>query len=147
MKRLKKILAKACIYYAAITIFLLVCQLISTGASDEMTVTPFRFILIYPYSMAIAFATDFYSNKKMSEFTRTICHYGCVALGFFAFMYLPSATNAHGNDILVALSAISFVYFLMYLIYRLIRASIGRKNNKEQEYDSMFKTKNRGKNK
>jgi hypothetical protein len=73
------------------------------------------------------------------EFARALCHYCCVALGFFAFMYIPSAKNAHGSEIIVALFTVSFVYIASYVVFAIVRSLKNRKKNKEKNYDSMFK--------
>lgn len=139
MKVIKKALASGCVYFTLISIFLLAIQLIFGEATDTTTVTPLRFILIYPYSFLIALGNIVHSDKKINIVLRVLCHYTTVALGFFVLMYIPTATNARGSEILVALFTVTIVYVFGYLIYRLITSVVNSKKNKEKKYDSMFK--------
>ncbi len=139
MKVIKKALASGCVYFTVISVFLLAIQLIFGEETDTTTVTPLRFILIYPYSFLIALGGIVHSDKKINVVLRVLCHYAAVALGFFVLMYIPTATNARGSEILVALFTVTIVYVFGYLIYRLITSVINSKKNKEKKYDSMFK--------
>lgn len=139
MKAIKKALAHGCIYFTLISIFLLAVQLIFGEATNTTTVTPLRFILIYPYSFLIALGGIVHADKRLNAVLRVVCHYAAIALGFFIFMYIPTATNARGSEILVALFTVTLVYAFGYLMYRLISSAIKSKKNKEKKYDSMFK--------
>lgn len=139
MKAIKKAFTRGCIYFTLISVFLLAIQLIFGEATDTTTVTPLRFILIYPYSFLIALGGIAHADKRLNAVLRVICHYASIALGFFVFMYIPTATDARGSEILVALFTVTVVYAFGYLIYKLVLSTVKSKKNKEKKYDSMFK--------
>lgn len=139
MKIFKRSVASACIYFTAISVFLLAVQLIFGEQTDTTTVTPFRFILILPYSFVISLANIFYKSEASYPFARVICHYLAVVVGFFLFMYLPTVTDVIGSTSLVVLFLTTVLYVFAYVIVKLIGSAIKTKENNNKKYNSMFK--------
>ncbi len=138
----KRILKDACVWFTAISVLILSVQLIFGEESDYTTVTPFRFILIYPYSLLISGANILMKYTKLNYFVRAVCHYFAVIWGFFFLMYLPASMNAGGSTLLVAISLLTLTYVILFTVVKLIKGALKSKANKEKEYDSIFGGKN-----
>lgn len=140
----KRIMKNSCVYFTVISVILLTIQLIFGEQSDYTTVTPWRFILIYPYSCLISAARELMKYDKLSYPIRVIFHYFAVIWGFFFLMYLPASMKASGSTLLVALSLLTMLYIFSFIAYKLISGVFKSKSNKRKQYDSIFSGENRG---
>lgn len=114
---LKKTFTIACIYYAVISLALLLIQAIANGGFDSTAIGTLNFLLLFPFSLSIAAAQTLNRHANLSTAVRRLLHYLIFTLAFFLFLWLPSL-NADSKPMnsLIVLLLFSGLYWLVVLI-------------------------------
>jgi hypothetical protein len=114
---LKKTFTAACIYYAVISLALLLLQAIANGGFHSTAVGTLNFLLIFPFSLSISVAQAIHLHASFSAAARRLLHYLIFTLAFFLFLWLPSL-NADSKPMnsLIVLLLFSVLYWLVALI-------------------------------
>ncbi len=114
---LKKTFSVACIYYAVISLALLLIQAIANGGFEATAVGTLNFLLIFPFSLSISAAQTLHLHASLSGAVRRLLHYLIFTLAFFLFLWLPTI-NADSNPMnsLIVILLFSALYWLVVLI-------------------------------
>ena len=119
---LKKTVTTACVYYAGISVALLIIQAIANGGLNEFAIGALEFLLLFPFSLSISAAKTINRHASFSSAARRLLHYFIFTLAFFLFLWLPTlnADSKPMNSIIV-LVLFSIVYWLSFLIVSLTK--------------------------
>ena len=131
---IKYIISHSCIYFTAVAIILLIAQSISAGDSEK-TIEPLRFLLIYPFTLAVAAADCIFKARSLGTGTKATIHYAITVLAFYLFVCAPAKSAA--NPIVIVLF-LSFIYFLIATPILIVFSSVKKKKSKEVPYQSVY---------
>lgn len=119
---LRRFLNSACRIFTICALLLCLIQLAtSTGTSDvETIISPFNFMMIFPFSLCLACAGLVRREAKLSPFSAIFSHFALTTLGACLFIFLPAGVFASARNTLV----IVFFYLVIYIIVMLLSAWI-----------------------
>ena len=130
--RLLHVFLWSCAYFTIITLFLLIIQSFQT---ETRYVTPSRFLLIYPFGLAMAFGNLVLMTKALKAAAKTFLHFLITVLSFYVFLILPAQNS--GNPIAL-LFILSVIYFLIATPILIVRHAKLKKAREETPDTSMF---------
>ena len=130
----KYIISHSCMYFTAVAIVILIAQMISAGDSEK-TIEPLRFILIYPFTFALACADCIFKARSMGLGAKVAIHYAITVIAFYIFVCSPAKSEANPIVILLLLSVIYFIIAAPILI---VRAIIKKKNTPVEAYKPVY---------
>ncbi|MBQ8432042.1 MAG: hypothetical protein IJX28_04070 [Clostridia bacterium] len=122
----KRWICNACVYFTAISLFLLLVNLAMTGTDSETAVTPTAFLLIFPASLLMSAAGILLALQALPRWARFLGHYGITTLSFFLFLWLPAGSFARPSTTLIVVVLFSIIYWFLFLMIHLVRSRIRR---------------------
>ena len=131
---IKYIISHSCIYFTAVGLIILIFQAIAVGDSEK-TIEPLRFILIYPFTLALACADCIFKVKSMGVSAKVVIHYAITVISFYIFVCSPAKSEA--NPILILL-LLSVIYFIIAAPILIVRAIIKKKNTPVEAYKPVY---------
>ena len=131
---IKQIISHSCIYFTAVALVLLIAQAISSGESGK-TIEPTRFLMIYPFTLALASADCIFKARSMGTGAKVAIHYAITIIAFYLFICAPVKSSA--NPIVIILF-MSFIYFVIATPILIVRHLIKKKKEKEVPYQSVY---------
>ena len=134
-EKVKYILVSSCVYFSAITLFLLIIQSFS---ADIRYVTPTRFLLIYPFSLTMALGNLVLESKSLKPAAKVITHYLISVGAFYAFLLAPAKNSGNPVTLILILTAI---YFIIAIPIIVVRARKRKKENDATPYVSVYSKK------
>ncbi|MBE6594515.1 MAG: hypothetical protein E7644_01815 [Ruminococcaceae bacterium] len=138
---LKKIALSTCVYYTAVTFFILfLFFLINTDLSRG--VHPISLIMFLPFSFFFASANAYFRHGKQSLALRVLAHYALTMGGVFLFLYLPNKTEGQSaSGAFLLFLALSVLYIVIMSVILVIRSRFKRVTREESEYVSVYSKK------
>jgi len=137
----KKIALHTCVYYTAVTFFLLFLYwLLNLNLNRGMN--PIALICILPFSLCFAAGNICMTCSPLKTYLKLILHYLLTVGGAFLCLYLPNRaegqTAAQGFVLFVALSVF---YIVVMGVIGFVRARIRRVDREEKAYLDVYKKK------
>ena len=134
-EKIKNIFTSSCSYFTAITLALLIIQSFS---ADIRYITPIRFLLIYPFSFAMALGNLVLRSKSIKPFAKIMYHYLISIASFYIFLVLPAKNSGSPAVLLLTLT---FVYFVIATPILIIRHKQHKKEIEVTPYISVYTKK------
>ena len=135
----KKIAVGTCIYYTAVTFFILFLYF-ALNADLSAGLQPVALISILPFSFCFSVANTVYRHTTWKGWVRLLFHYFLTVVGAFVCLYLPnkSAQQQTAASMLLFL-VFTVIYFVIMGTILAIRARIKRVKRDEAIYHSVYK--------
>lgn len=135
LEKLIYVLLRACSYFTAITLFLLIIQSLK---ADSRYVSPTRFLLIFPFGVSLAVGNLVLKSKSLSIFAKTVSHYLISVVSFYVFLIAPIGKSANPIPLILILTV---VYFIVATPIIIIAAKKHKKELEEAPYVSIYSKK------
>ena len=119
---LRRFLNSSCRIFTLSALLLCLIQLAtSTGDSTvETLISPFNFMMIFPFSLFLSCAGLVRREAKLSPFAAIFAHFALTTLGTCLCLFLPAGVFTSSRTTLV----ITFVYLIIYIAAMLISGLI-----------------------
>ena len=118
-------------YFTIVTLLLLFTQALNSNTY----VVPAKFLLIYPFALAVAVGNLVLKSKSMKTGVKTAIHCAIVIISAYVFLILPNKSTTNSGLILITFAAIYFIIAAPILIARRIKL---KKAEEKTPYKSMF---------
>ncbi len=136
---IKKTLTGACIYFSTITLLYGFVVALIYAEADEILLEGTRIYFFFLFSLMFSAANAVLKIDSVSSFLRHVLHYFITIFAFLFCILLPATNEKTGASfIVVGLSAITLLYVLIFVAITVIKSSILRKRNKNEEYKKRF---------
>jgi uncharacterized membrane protein len=140
---LRELWLASCARYTVLCMLLL---LISAIVSDSLTVTyvdTVRFVLLLPFAVCLALATNLRRTDKLKAGAKCVLHPLLTMGGFYLFGYLPFQLRSKpsGQQILLMLILAILVYGLIMGVVCLVSRAQRRKQLEDTPYVSQYNRK------
>lgn len=130
---LRRFLNSACRIFTVCALLLCMIQLATaTDSADvETVISPFSFIMLFPFALCLACAGIIRGLDKISSAAGLAAHFVLTTAGACLFIFLPAGVFAASRTALVILFAYLIVYVLAMLVSALIRSAAKRSLEEE----------------
>ena len=139
MKLLAKFFRVLCAVYTVTAMLFLLLNLAMAGSFDGVIIRPNAFLLIFPFSAAIALASLLYVLKGIHRTLRQLLHFVLCVGAAYLFLYLPVNADASTSGKFIMLLFFTAVYWAFMGGYLAATSSRRQKNASREEYKSIFK--------
>ena len=130
--RLLHVFLWSCAYFTIITLVLLTIQ---TFQADTRYVMPSKFLLIYPFGLAMACGNLVIMARSIKIAAKTFLHFFITILSLYLFLILPSQNSGNPFALILVFSALYFIAAAPILTVRYVKL---KKLREETPYTSMF---------
>ena len=135
---LKKIALSTCVYYTAVTFFVLFLFFL-INADLSRGVHPVSLILFLPFSLCFATANTYFRHAKQGIFLKVLVHYVLTLGGTWLFLFLPNkADDQPASSAFILFVALSVLYAVIMTVILVIRSRFKRVTREESEYVSVY---------
>ena len=136
---LKKIALGSCVYYTAVTFFVLFLYFVlNFDLADGMQAL--ALIAILPFSIFFASANTLYRHATLAKWLRVLLHYVLTVGGAFVFLYLPNKDPQQtGKQALILFLVFTVLYALIMGTILVISGRIHRVKRDEGKYHNVYK--------
>ena len=138
---LKKILLDTCVYYTAVTFFVLFLFFL-INADLSRGVHPVSLILFLPFSFCFAAANYFFRFAKSGTALKVLVHYTLTLGGIWLFLFLPNkSADQPASGAFILFVTLSVLYAVVMASILVIRGRYKRVSCDESEYESVYNKK------
>ncbi len=123
----------SCAYFTVISLFLLILQ---AGSQDTRYIAPTRFLLIYPFGVAMSLGQLLLRTKSVKLAMKAICHYAITVMSFYLFLLLPAGNMTNPLFLILLLSVVYFAVALPIIIVKHLK---NKKAEEAKPYQSVYK--------
>lgn len=127
MKTLKTIglwLRDACVWFSAVSLALILLNLILFSDGTASAIDSVRFLLLFPFSLCASAAGLISQSGKIPRWARVLLHYLIVVVAAMCFLWLPSVSGVRGVTVLIMLVLFTIIYWILFGLVHLIRKRI-----------------------
>ena len=121
---IRKILKNACVYFTALSVFIILARLLTGDASSAGVIYTISFLMLFPFGIAMALAQEILVSR-LARWIRYLSHFAITAIAAILFLWLPSGvtpTPATGLVLLVLFTVLYWVIFgLSLLVYTRVK--------------------------
>ena len=136
---LKKIALGSCVYYTAVTFFVLFLYFALNLDLARGMQAP-ALIAILPFSVLFASANTIYRHTHLPKLARVMIHYVLTVGGAFFFLYMPNKDpQQSGKQALILFLLFSLLYAIVMGIVLMISGRIHRVKRDEGKYHNVYK--------
>lgn len=136
---LKKIALHSCVYYTAVTFFVLFLYVLLMRDLSR-GLQAFALIMFLPFSICFASANIIYRETPLSKWARVTLHYLLTVGGAYVFLYLPNKDpQQSGAAALVLFLIFTLIYVIIMSIVLGVSSRIHRVKRDEEKYHNVYK--------
>jgi len=132
------IISYSCIYFTAIALLILIVQALSANENEVSFMAPSRFLMLYPFTLAVAVADCIFMVKEMKTFSKVLIHYASFAISFYIFVCSPIK---NGSNPIAMVAIVSVLYFIVATPILIVASSKSKKKRESVPYQSVYKKK------
>ena len=137
----KKIMLDTCIYYTAVTFFVLFLYFL-INADLSRGVHPVSLILFLPFSFCFAAANYYFKHARSGTALKVFLHYTLTLGGTWLFLFLPNkAKGQSASGAFILFVALSVLYAIVMTVILVIRSRYNRVTRDESDYVSVYNKK------
>ena len=137
-KVLNHIISYSCIYFTVISLLILIVQALSAQENEVSFIAPSRFLMLFPFTLAVAVADCIFMVKSMKMASKVLVHYASLAVSFYAFVCAPMN---NGTSPLAIVALITVIYFIVATPILIIVSAKNKKKRESVPYQSIYKKK------
>lgn len=124
-KTLQKWLTDGCVYFTALSLLIILINLLATDDATSKGISAVSFLLFFPCGLCMSAGGLLLRLKTLPRWSRYLLHYIICVLAFFLMFYLPVSTHSNAMTKLVMFITLSVVYWILFsavmLIYSRVR--------------------------
>lgn len=121
---LKKWLTGGCVWYAVISLGLLLAEKIV--GSDNLAVNANSFLLLFPFGLSVSAGSLLLKNEKIARWIRWLSHYGITVASFILFVLLPTGVKLSPVTVLLLIVFLSALYWLLFFLVHILQKRFKR---------------------
>lgn len=137
-KIINHIISYSCIYFTALALLILIAQALSSDGNEVSFMAPSRFLMLFPFTLAVAVADCVFMVKDMGMASKVIIHYATLAISFYVFVCSPIK---NGSNPFALVAIISVLYFIVATPVLIIVSAKNKKQRESVPYQSVYKKK------
>lgn len=137
-KIINHIISYSCIYFTAIALLILIAQALSAQSNEVSFMAPSRFLMLFPFTLAVAIADCIFMVKGMGMLSKVLVHYATFAVSFYIFVCSPIK---NGSNPIALVAIVSVLYFIVATPILIIASSKNKKKRESVPYQSVYKKK------
>lgn len=124
-KTLQKWLTDGCVYFTALSLLIILINLLATDDATSKGISAVSFLLFFPCGLCMSAGGMLLRLKTLPRWSRYLLHYIICVLAFFLMFYLPVSTHSNAMTKLVMFITLSVVYWVLFgavmLVYTRVR--------------------------
>ncbi len=124
-KTLQKWLTDGCVYFTALSLLIILINLLATDDATSKGISAVSFLLFFPCGLCMSAGGLLLRLKTLPRWSRYLLHYIICVLAFFLMFYLPVSTHSNAMTKLVMFITLSVVYWVLFgavmLVYTRVR--------------------------
>lgn len=124
-KTLQKWLTGGCVYFTALSLLIILINLLMTENVDTKVISPVSFLLFFPCGLCMSAGGLLLRAKALPRWSRFLLHYIICVLAIFLMFYLPVSSHANAMTKLMMFITLSVLYWVLFglimLIYTRVR--------------------------
>ena len=117
--KIKQWLVGGCVWYALISMVLLIIDIAATKGTHVVAST--AFLLIFPFGLSMSGAGMLY-RSKLPRWSRILLHYCISVVSFLLFMLLPAGSLSSGVYVLLMLVLLTVIYWILFALVHIFSA-------------------------
>ena len=136
---IKKTLAGTCKYFTVITVLYTIIVAVIHPKEDELLLGGVFIFSFFAFSFLFALANSILKIESLPSVVRRLAHFFIVAGAFLFCVLFPNLdSNLGGSFIIIGMSAFTLVYVICAAVIAIVKSSVSRKRNKNEEYQNRF---------
>jgi len=124
-KLFQKWLVDGCVYFTALSLLIILINLLATDNATAKSISPVSFLLFFPCGLCMSVGGMLLRVGSIPRWGRYLLHYIICVLAIFLMFYLPVSTQSDAMTKLVMFITLSVVYWVLFgavmLVYTRVR--------------------------
>ncbi len=117
--KIKQWFVGGCVWYAAISVLLILIDLVTSNAAHA--IESLSFLLLLPFGLSMSAAGMIYKSK-LARWARILSHYVITVTAFLLFLLLPAGSLSSGVYVLLMLVLLTVIYWILFALVHIFSA-------------------------
>lgn len=136
---LKQAWLRATVYFTVCAALYSLIMAITNVREEEVLLSAEQLLLIFVFAILAGLSQGILRLPTLPGAVRYLCHYGILAIGFYACFLLPA--EMRGAQIFIGLVFFTLIYLAVVGLFALFLSRFRANSEKEAHYEPQFKKK------